>query len=100
MYTSTLTRSGNSESVVIPKPLRERLGVSASEPVELDSPRENVVVLYFRRELASDRLERLERANRSNAALSAGKEWPRGGETAESLIDGTRGERVHGDYAL
>lgn len=62
MYTSTLTRSGNSESVAIPKPLRERLGVSASEPVELDSPRENVVVLYFRRERASDRLERLERA--------------------------------------
>ena len=99
MYTSTLTKSGNSESVAIPKPLRERLGVSASEPVELDSPRENVVVLYFRRERASDRLERLERANRSNAALSAGKEWPRG-ETAESLIDGTRGERVHGDYTL
>ncbi|HIY83597.1 MAG TPA: hypothetical protein H9823_07105 [Candidatus Rubneribacter avistercoris] len=100
MYTSTLTKTGNSESIAIPKGLRERLGVSASEPVELDSPRENVVVVYFKRDDQARRLERLEKAEQSNAELSRGKTWPLGA-TAEDMVSAARKEgRIHGDYPL
>lgn len=99
MYTSTLTKTGNSESIAISKPLRDRLGVTAPERVELDSPRENVVVVYFKRERKEDRVARLEAAEESNHALSEGKVWPEGA-TASDLVGRSRRERVHGDYAL
>ena len=99
MYSSTLTRTGNSESVAISKPLRERLGLHAPEPVELDSPRENVVVIYFKRESPQSRIEALDAAEASNEGLSSGKEWPEGLEARE-LVRMSREDRTHGDYAL
>lgn len=78
MYSSTLTKTGNSESIAISKPLRDLLGLRAPEKVELDSPRDNVVVVYFKRERQNDRLARLDAAEASNRALSAGKVWPEG----------------------
>lgn len=99
MYASTLTKTGSSESVAIPKPLRDLLGAVAPEPVRLDSPRDGVVVIYFGGETAAERLSKLERAEASNTLLSRNKSWPEG-MAAEELIDRSRRDRSHGDYAL
>ena len=97
-FTSSLTRNGNSESVVIPKPLRDQLGVSAPDRVSMDSPRPGVVVIRFvdgcdRRRVA------LEAAEDAIRQLSKGKEWPVG-KSAEDIVAEARAERTHGSYPL
>ena len=96
-FTTTLRKTGNSESVVIPKPLREQLGVHASDRVKLDSPRPGVVVIRFGSDVR--RREKLDEAEATLKQLSEGKSWP-DGCSAEELVAKARVERTHGSYSL
>lgn len=97
-FTSSLTRNGNSESVVIPKPLRDQLGVSAPDRVSMDSPRPGVVVIRFV-DVRDRRLEALEAAEGAIRELGKDKAWP-AGKSAEDLVAEARAERTHGSYPL
>ncbi len=85
MAATTLTKGGNSLAVLLPKTLRQEACSEPDVPLRVDSPRKGVVVITAVYDDSSDRLTRLQEAERRIVSRKAHVEWPEG-KTADDLL--------------
>ncbi len=95
MVTASLTKVGNGAAAFIPSVLRKKASANVGDAYDMDSPREGVIVIRFKKPYTHSKLETWLRAQANIQALKSSLPAWQQDTTADDLIQAGKEARSH-----